>query len=149
MIERHLNDNEIQQYVFQKEAYDSDIAMHIQHCISCKIKAEQYKLFFEGIKQQEKSSFDFNLADLVIAQLPESSNKVSNEKLFFYFIIFISIIFISIFFYFFRNSLFGLFGRNAPILAALIITAVTCLFVILCIDMFRKYQTQMKILNFY
>jgi hypothetical protein len=149
MINKHVNDDEIQQYVLQKADCDIDIIKHIQSCETCKIKAEQYNLLFEAIKQQEKPAFDFNIADLVIEQLPKSRYKVSTDKLFSYFIIFISIIFLSIIFYFFRDSLLSLFKGITPILVALIITTVTCLFVILFIDMYRKYQARMKALNFY
>jgi hypothetical protein len=149
MINKHVNDDEIQQYVLQKADCDIDIIKHIRSCETCKIKAEQYNLLFEAIKQQEKPAFDFNIADLVIEQLPKSRYKVSTDKLFSYFIIFISIFSLSIIFYFFRDSLLSLFKGISPILVALIITTVTCLFVILFIDMYRKYQARMKALNFY
>lgn len=149
MINKHLNDNEIQQYVLQKTECDDDIVQHIASCETCKIKAEQYNLLFEGIKQQEKPAFDFNIADLIIEQLPQSRHKVFNDKLFSYFIIFISVLFLSIFFYFFRDSLLSLFKGITPILVALVITTVSCLFIILFTDMYRKYQAQMKTLNFY
>lgn len=149
MTNNHLNDAEIQQYVLQKTQCNIDIVKHVQNCKTCKIKAEQYNLLFEGIKQQGNPVFDFNLADLVIGQLSKSRVKVSNDKSFSYFIFFISLFSLCIIFYLFRDSLLSLFKEITPILVALIITTVTCLFVILCIDMYRKYQTQMKTLNFY
>jgi hypothetical protein len=149
MINKHLNDDEIQQYVLQKADCDVDILNHIKSCETCKIKAEQYNLLFERIKQQEKPAFDFNIADLVIPQLPKSRYKISSDKLFFYLIIFTCVFFLCIIFYFFSDSLLSLFKGITPILVALIITTVICLFVILCIDMYRKYKAQMKTLNFY
>lgn len=149
MISRHLNDDEIQQYVLQKAACDIDIVKHIQGCETCKIKAAQYTLLVEGIKHQEKPSFDFNVADLVVAQLPKPRYKDSADKLFFYFIIFLCVFFLSIIFYFLGNNLLNLFRGITPIVIALTITTAICLFVILCIDMYKKYQAQMKTLNFY
>ena len=149
MTKKHLNDGEIQQYVLQKEECDIDIVKHVQNCKTCKIKAQEYNLLFEGIKQQEKSVFDFNLADSVMEQLPKSRYKVSNDKSFSYFIFFVSLFSLCIIFYLFRDSLLSLFKEIAPILVALIVTTVLCLFVILCIDMYRKYQTQIKTLNFF
>lgn len=149
MTNKHLNDAEIQQYVLQKANCDIDNTEHIQHCTNCKIKAEQYSLLFEGIKHQEKPVFDFNLTDLVIAKLPKAQHKVSSGKSFSYFFIFIATFFVCIVFYLFGNNLLNLFRGLAPILFGLIITTVTCLLIILCIDMYRKYQTQMKALNFY
>ena len=149
MTNKHLSDDEIQQYVFQKAECGIDIVKHIQHCRTCKTKAEQYSLLFEGIKQQDKPAFDFDLADLVIEQLPESGYKVSNDKFFCYFIAFGSFSSFCIIFYFFKESLLSLFKGITPLLVALIITTVVCLFVILFIDMYKKYQTRMKTLNFY
>lgn len=149
MTNNHLNDDEIQQYILQKAECGIDIIEHMRNCETCKINADQYYLFFEAIKQQDKPVFDFNLVDLVIEQLPKSGYKVSNDKLFSYFIVFISFFSLCIIFYFFRDSLLSLLKEITPILFALIITTVTCLFVILCIDMYRKYQTQVKTLDFY
>lgn len=149
MTDKHLNDAEIQQYILQKSNCDVDIIEHIQHCANCKIKAEQYNLLFEGIKHQEKPVFDFNLAGLVIEQLPKAQHKASYEKSFSYFIIFITIFFSCIAFYLFGNNLLNLFIGITSVLIGLIITTFTSLLVFLCIDMYRKYQTQMKALNLY
>jgi len=149
MKNKHLKDAEIQQYVLQKTSCDIDIIEHVQHCTNCKIKAEQYNLLFEGIKQQEKPVFDFNLDDLVVAQLAKSRHKVSNENSFFYVITFIASISVCIVFYLFGSNLLNLFQGIAPISIGLIIITVASLLVFLCIDMYRKYQTQMKALNFY
>jgi hypothetical protein len=149
MTNKHLNNDEIQQYVLQKAECDVDIMEHIQHCTICKMKAAQYNLLFEGIKQQEKPVFDFNLADLVIDQLPKAQHKVSYERSFSYFIIFIAVVLGCIVFYLFGNNLLSLFRGITPILVGLIITTVTSFLVFLCIDMYRKYQTRMDALNFY
>lgn len=149
MTNKHLNDAEIQQYILQKTNCDVDIIIHIQHCTNCKVKAEQYTLLFEEIKQQEKPVFDFNLANLVIEQLPKPQLTTSNDMSFFYFIIFIAILSVGIGFYFLGNNLLNLFLGMTPILIGIIITTGISLFVFLYIDMYRKYQAQMKALNFY
>lgn len=149
MTNKHLNDAEIQQYVLEKTNYNIDIIEHIQHCTSCKIKAAQYNLLFEGIKEQEKPIFDFHLAALIMEQLPERQQKTSKEKSFFYLVPVISIFFLCIVFYLFGNNLSNLFWAVTPILIALIITTVTGILIFLYIDMYKKYQTKMQALNFY
>ena len=149
MTNKHLNDIEIQQYVLEKANCDIDIAEHMQHCTNCAAKAAQYNLMFDGIEQQEKPIFNFNLADLVVKQLPQHQPKVANEKWVFYFVIFIAIFSVCAIFYLFGNNLQNLFFGTKPILTGLIITTVTILLVFLCIDMYRKYQAQMNALNFY
>ena len=149
MTHKHLNDIEIQQYVLGKENCDTEMVEHMQHCTNCAAKAAQYTLVFDGIEQQEKPVFNFNLADLVVAQLPKPQPKVANKKWFFYFIIFIVLFSVCAIFYLFGNNLKNLFFGTTPILTGLIITTVAILLVFLSIDMYRKYQVQMDALNFY
>ena len=149
MTNKHLNDIEIQQYVLEKANFDIDIVEHMRHCTICAEKAAHYTLVFDEIEQQEKPIFNFNLADLVVAQLPKPQPKVANEKWFFYFIIFTLLFSVCAIFYLFGNNLQNLLLRTKPLLNGLIITTVTILLVFLCIDMYRKYQAQMNALNFY
>jgi hypothetical protein len=149
MINKHLTDSEVQQYVSQKANAGTAITEHIKHCADCKIKVEQYRLLFDGIKEQEKPVLDFNLADLVMAQLPVSEPAVANSNTFFYVIAFITIFIIGALCYIFGNNLLDLFGGITPILTGLIITTVTSVLIFLCIDMYKNYQTKMQSLNFY
>jgi hypothetical protein len=80
---KHLNDDEIQQYVLEKANCADEVIEHIKSCTNCKERAAQYSLLFEGIKQQEKPAFDFNLSELVVAQLPKSQHSHSYKKPFF------------------------------------------------------------------
>ena len=149
MTNKHPGDFEIQEYVLQKSNCDAEIIVHIEQCANCKIKAAEYTLLLEEIKCQEKPVFDFKLQDLVMAQLHKSQHNASTEKSFYYFIAFLCVSIVSVVFYFFGNNLLRLFGGAKPILISLIITTVLCLFVFLCIDMYRKYHAHMKALNFY
>lgn len=149
MTNKHLKDIEIQQYVLEKENCDIDVVEHIQHCTNCAAKAAQYNLLFDGIEQQEKPIFNFNVADLVVAQLSKPQPKVANEKWVFYFIVFVALFSVCTIFYLFGNNLQNLLLGTKPILTGLIVTTVTILLAFLCIDMYRKYQAQMNALNFY
>ena len=149
MTNKHLNDIEIQQYVLEKTNCDTDIVEHMQHCTNCEAKAAEYNLIFDEIQQQAKPIFNFNLADLVVAQLPKPQPKVANEKWFFYFIIFILLFSVCAIFYLFGNNLQNLLLGTKPIITGLITTTVTILLVFLCIDMYRKYKAKMNALNFY
>ncbi len=149
MKNKHLSDAAIQQYILQKTNSDPDVIEHIESCANCKTRAEQYSILFEGIKQQERPVFEFNLADLVMDKLPTPQHKLSYEKLFSYFIIFISIFVAVVILYFFGSNLLNLFSEIKPVLIGLVITTVTSLLLFLCIDMNRKYQAQMKALDFY
>ena len=149
MTNNHANDEELQQYVLQKAECAIDVITHIGSCALCKAKAKHYSLLFEEINQQEKPIFDFNLADLVIDQLPKAKRKTSYERSFFYIIISIPFVFGSVVFFLFETNLLSLFRSVTPILVGLIITTVAWLLIFLCIDMYRKYQAKMEALNFY
>ena len=149
MTNKHLNDIEIQQYILEKANCDTDIVEHMQHCTNCEAKAAEYNLIFDEIQQQAKPIFNFNPADLVVAQLPKAQYTGSNGRSFFYFIIFIVLFSVCTIFYLFGNNLQNLLLGTKPILTGLIITTVTILLIFLCIDMYRKYQAKMNALNFY
>jgi hypothetical protein len=149
MTDNHLNDAELQKYVLKKSNCEVYIIEHVTQCRNCKTKAEQYNLLLEGIKYQEKPTFDFNLADLVIGQLPKAEPKASYEKLFSYFIIFITIFFCCIAFYLFRSNLLNLFQGITPVSIALIMTTGISLLAFLGIDTYMENQTKIKTINLY
>lgn len=148
MTTKHITDAEIQQFVLHESTNVNGIINHIEDCADCKIKVEQYNFLFKGIQQQEKPEFDFDLAELVVAQLPKPKVKVAKEKSFSYFFIFISLFFIGIVFFLFGNDLINLFWKTTPILIGLILTTIVPLSIFLCVDMYKRYQTQMKALNY-
>ena len=149
MTNEHPDDAELQQYALKKTDCDIYIAEHIRHCTSCGVQVRQYSLLFERIKQQEKPVFDFSLADLVMVQLPETQRRHAYDNAFFYFAVCIAAFSGCTIFYFFGNTLLSLFSGITPILIYLLITTVTGLLVVLCIDMYRKYLTKMKALKYY
>ena len=144
----HPNDEEIQQYVLETSNGDDQVMAHMGTCASCQQKAAQYLQLLEAIKQQQKPVFEFNLAELVIAKLPKTRSRVSSEKKFSFFIFLISIFFIGVVFFLFGEGLIYLFSGITSIALGLIMTTVTCLFVLLWIDAKRKYQAKLKALNF-
>jgi hypothetical protein len=148
MKNNHLTDIDIQTFVLQKGNCDTTISEHITHCIDCKMKTEQYKILFEEIEHQENPTFDFNLSDLVMNQLPRPQPKRIFENIFIYGSVFFAILVIGIIFYFLRSNLFNLFTVITPILTSLIVITVMSLSVFLCIDMYTKFQKRMNTLNF-
>lgn len=144
----HLTDEQIQQYVLEKANSTDEIIEHIEACTLCKEKAEEYNMLFRGIQQQEKPVFDFDLADLVLQQLPKSQTRPFPEKWISLLTIFISTLFFCVIDYLFGKNLVVLFGGISPVLIGLIITTVISIFVFLYIDMNKSYHAKMKALNF-
>jgi len=149
MTNKHVNEIDIQQYVLLRDHCDENIIEHIEYCEHCKLKAAQYKFLFEAINQQEKPAFDFNLAALVMKQIPQPKTAASAENSFIYFIALMVIVLVVVSGYLLRNIFISSFPGITPMLTYLIITAVVSLLIFQGFDMYRKYQQQMKALNFY
>ncbi len=148
MTTKHLTEPEIQQYALDKVSCCIQIIGHIQSCVACRLKAEAYRQIFAGIKEQPKPLFDFNLADLVMDQLPQSKPKASSDKAVVFIFAFVSLLPTGFAIYFFRSFLSNVFTGITPMLVYLVITTVASLLIFLGIDMFVKYNRQMKILDF-
>ncbi|RFS17900.1 hypothetical protein [Emticicia sp. C21] len=143
----HLTDEEIQRYALETENCPKVWTDHIQHCPHCQQQVQAYQLLFEGIESQEQVMFDFDLADLVIEQLPQS--KPVQDKPFVFSIAAVVALMIGVAGYVFGNSLTNLFFYLQPILVGLVILTSFGVMVFLGIDMYQRYKVQMKVLNFY
>jgi hypothetical protein len=148
MVIKHLTDDEVQQYVVEKQHCEVKVVEHIHFCEVCRAKVEVYQLMIKEIKQQPQPAFDFDLAKMVMQQLPQAKKKISNDKLLVWLFVSIGIIFIGGALYFFQ-SYFELFeGLKTIFIYLIAITAVT-VSVYLFIDMYKKYRHGMKVLDLY
>ena len=91
MKDNHLNDVEIQQFLFQENQLSSDISDHIQQCAECRNKTEQYKLIFNLVRVQEKPVFDFKLEELVMQKIHLGKPWFSFGLSLFYLFVFIAV----------------------------------------------------------
>jgi len=148
MTTKHLSEIETQQYALGKENCNTEIIDHIQKCEACRVKGEAYQLIFTKIKVQPKPVFDFNLTDLVMNQLPQPKQKATFDNIVIYVTAFVSVLFTGLAIYFFSSFLSNAVTGIAPIVSYLVITTLASLLIFLGIDMFAKYNRQMKILNF-
>lgn len=149
MIHTHPDDISIQQYALQKENCSADIVGHMAHCEDCQLKASSYTLLFTALKEQEKPSFDFNLPALVMEQIPQTKPAPDADNSFVYLIVLMVFGLLGIGGYLFKEIFVSSFLRLAPILTYLIITTVISLLIFQGLDIYRKYQQQIKTLNFY
>ena len=148
MVTKHLTDEELQQYVVDRQHCEMEIAEHIHICIDCKMKAEIYQSLVTGIKQQPQPTFNFDLSALVAQQLPSSEQK-TNDRLLLWVLLLIGIGFIGAIFYYFEGSFVYLFRGIAAIFMYLIIITALTVFTGLFIDMYKKYNKEMKLLDSY
>ena len=71
----HLTEEQLQLYADQPELAKNDVAAHLQHCVLCKTKAENYRQVFISLSALGSPAFDFDLPGLVAQQLPALKQK--------------------------------------------------------------------------
>src|SRR5512138_507586 len=112
---KHLSDDEVQLYVDDKKQCGMEVIQHIHSCEICKARVETYLLLIKGIQQQPQPSFDFDLSELVLSQLPPQPVKTSNDRSLSWIFISIGISLIagaSIYFSGYMSALFKSFGTT-------------------------------------
>jgi hypothetical protein len=149
MNTQHLTEEEIQQYALDNSGSYYIAAEHIHSCGQCKEKAETYRLLFRGIQLQNQPAFDFDLTELVMAQLPAPASKDTKENFLIYFFIIAAIAVAGLVSYFFRAYVALLFRSIAPVLAYLFITAFITLSIGLILDMYKNYKKKIHLLDVY
>lgn len=148
MVTKHLTDDEVQQYVVDKQNCEMKIVEHIHLCGECKLKAEIYQSLVTGIKEQPQPAFNFDLSKLVVQQLP-SAKETASDGLLLRLLLFIGVALIGTGAYFFEGSFVYLFKGVAAILVYLIIITAVTVCIGLFIDMYKKYNNEMKLLDSY
>jgi len=147
---KHITDDEVQSFIDDKDRCRIEIIQHIYSCEICKARVEAYQLLIKGIKQQPQPYFDFNLSEPVLQQLPSKTTETSKETSLSWIFISIGILIIAVGSYFFRDYFTALFkGFGTTILIYL--TGVTVLTVLgwLFIDLYKRYNREMKLLDAY
>ena len=147
---RHLTDDEVQLYADDKRQCDVNIIQHVHVCEECKARVEVYQLLFKGIDQQPQPSFEFDLSQLVLQQLPAPNTKTSNDKWLTWVFIFIGLALIActcIYFSEYFNAVLKSFDKTILVYLAI----VTALVVIgaLFLDMYKRFNKEMKLLDTY
>lgn len=145
----HLNEKEIQQYVLDDAAVNIAVIEHIHSCQQCKEKAAAYRLLFSGLQQQTENSFDFNLEELVMSQLPLPVTKSTKENALIYVFITAAAAIAGFALYYFRNYLVTLYENIAPVFIYLVVTTTITMSAFLVVDMYKSYKKKMHILDFY
>ena len=148
MVTKHLTDDEVQQYAVDRTNCEKRIAEHIHLCEECRSKVKVYQLLISGIRQQPQPSFNFNLSDLVVQQLP-SPKETTSDRLLLWVLLFTGIGFTGAIFYYFEGSFVYLFSGIATIFIYLMIITALTVITGLFIAMYKKYDSEMKLLDSY
>ncbi|MDB5155793.1 MAG: hypothetical protein JWR50_500 [Mucilaginibacter sp.] len=142
----HLSEAEIQQYALGTA--DLNTKKHIGSCAICEAKAANYRLIFSEMDGLLQPAFDFDVASLVLSQLPQPETATDRDERWLYLLIFGALASISIPVYIYRLYFFKMFTGILPVSMFLVILVTLFIIVFQGIEMFRKYQKQLNILNY-
>jgi len=146
MNKDHLSEEEIQQYALGTVTLNAK--EHIGSCAICEAKAANYRLIFSEMDQLSPPAFDFDVAGLVLTQLPQPETAPDKDERWFYLLIFAALASIGIPVYVYRVYFFKIFTGILPAAMYLVILVAVFILVFQGIEMFRKYQKQLNILNY-
>jgi hypothetical protein len=145
----HLTDEDIQQYALDSSTCSITVIEHAGSCEKCKARVASYRLLFACIQQQPQAAFDFDLAELVVGQLPSSKPVPSPDNFFVYLVVLAAIALTGATLYYFRSYVISLFASIAPLFIYLTATTAITLAIILSLDMYKNYQKKMRAIDFY
>ncbi|MEO8770038.1 MAG: hypothetical protein ABI402_08135 [Ferruginibacter sp.] len=83
MIQEHLSDEKIQEYILQGET-DERISLHISGCVACKQKMKAYSVLIKAVNFIEPAAFTFNVSKLVMQKIGIQRKKEKTELYLFY-----------------------------------------------------------------
>ena len=143
MITAHLTDAEIQLYVAEPEMIGDQLKIHIQDCVNCKTRAANYRLLFNGIHDQAKPQFNFDLSTLVLEQLPEPKRAFPWAAVL---ISVFSVILIALLAVFFWSYMGAVITGASTVLITTAVTAAVVILIFQAVEMIKNHQKQIHIL---
>ena len=136
MIQEHLSDEKIQEYILQGET-DERIGLHFSRCEACEKKLKAYSVLINAVNSIEPAAFTFNVSELVMQKIETQSKKEKIEMYIFYALLLGGIL---VPIYFILPMIATIFKRFQSIPStsmALLITGTLGVILFLIIDMFR------------
>lgn len=143
MITAHLTDTEIQLYVAEPEIISDQLKTHVQNCVDCQTNIANYQLLFNGIHNQAKPQFDFNLTNLVLEQLPEPKRAFPWAAVL---IAVFSVMLIASLALFFSSYIEATITSVSTVLIATAITAAVVILIFQGVEMVKNHQKQIHTL---
>lgn len=141
MITAHLTDAEIQLYVAEPETTSDQLKIHVQNCTDCQTNIANYQLLFNGIHDQAKPQFDFDLTNLVLEQLPEPKPAFPWAAVL---ISVFSVILIALSTVFFWSYMKAIITGASTVLVATAITMAVVVLIFQAVEMIKNHQKQLN-----
>jgi len=147
MINEHVSESDIQLYAWTPDAVAKTAIAHIEQCDHCRNAALSYQFIFGEIKDAPKPSFNFDLGSLVLQQLPLKKSASERSSILIWFWICISLL-VVVPLYIFQSDLAVLFKGVSIFVIYSLAAAALIILIFRILEIYRRYQRKMDILNF-
>jgi uncharacterized membrane protein YcjF (UPF0283 family) len=144
MKTRHVSEEILQQYAINALT-DADIIAHITSCKSCKQQAAVYQAIFSGIKERPKPAFEFDLAETVLAKMPDK--QPVRAYLWDYLLGSCAILLLAVPAYTYRKILMDVFKNAQSVVISTVLMVAVVIIGLQVVELSNKYRKQSKLLN--
>jgi hypothetical protein len=148
MTNSHPKEKEIQEYVLDRYCCSADLIGHIESCDVCKEEVRAYSILFTELNQIPAPSFEFDLSQLVVPLLPVPEPMMRTDRFVFGFLVIFACLCIGVPVYVFWQNILYVFSDIPVYFIYAIVGSTTIIMLVKILTMFKKYQNQMRVLNF-
>jgi hypothetical protein len=148
MTNSHPKEKDIQDYVLDRSSCSALVIRHIETCPECRQEVNGYEILFSQLKQEPELSFDFDLTELVMSHLPSPEPVMTTDRFIFGFLVVFACLCIGVPVYVFWQNILYMFSDIPVYFIYAIVGSTGFILLFRIINIFRKYQSQMRILNF-
>jgi hypothetical protein len=158
MSGRHLSAEELQQYVLNRAACPAESILHVGACPVCQADVAAYALLMEGLGQQPRPAFDFDIAAAVMERLeaepgikatPEAEMAVRSraDRPYRYVMAIVIAAVTGIPAWLFWRSAYYVFTDVSAVFLYSILTMASAILLLRVLHIYKKYQHIINIIN--
>lgn len=144
----HLSDSDIQRFTFDLSECDAKIIRHIDSCEVCQNKVAYYRSIAKSIQDMPVPSFEFELEEMILDNLPVTKEKLTTINYLTYFLIISCLALAVLALYSFWDTLHNLFSYTPAIVNYFIISVAILISIALSFDMCRSFNQKADLLNY-
>jgi anti-sigma factor RsiW len=156
----HLSAEELQQYALNKAACTAESMVHLEACPDCQADVAAYTLLMEGLRQQPKPAFDFDVAAVLMERLateqgmktllkpePGTMERRKADRLYHYGMAALILVMTVIPAWLFRRSAYFVFTDIQAVFLYPILAAAGMILLWKILELYKKYQNVFNIIN--
>ncbi|MEM7299390.1 MAG: hypothetical protein AAF391_14125 [Bacteroidota bacterium] len=148
MKAQHLDDEEIQGYLFDPSACEQEHVEHIHSCEHCTSRVATYQLIAASVANEEIPAFDFELSTLVLQQLPRKERRFNAINVLVYLSVTVGLGALGCTLYVLKSDLLTLSTSISALSISFILCVMGLIFIPLIWETYLSYQRKMNMIEF-